>query len=322
MRIGFTYDLRSDYLALGYGEEETAEFDSPVTIEAIVAALTANGYEVDRVGNIFELTKRLAAGERFDAVFNIAEGLAGFGREAAIPALLEAYRIPYTFSDPLTLTIALHKGMAKRVVRDAGVHTPPFVIAAEIGSCAEADRVLRYPLFAKPIAEGTGKGVNALSRVDDPGALRSRVGELLTRYNQPVLIEEYLSGRECTVGLVGSGAMARVLGVMEIELLPQAEAGVYSYTNKEASEELVQYRLIEDAFAQDAAQVALSAWRVLGCRHAGRLDVRADRDGRAAFIEVNPLAGLHPTHSDLPMMAAMKGIEFTELIGMIMKMVA
>ncbi|MBE0557918.1 MAG: D-alanine--D-alanine ligase, partial [Proteobacteria bacterium] len=128
MKIGMTYDLRDDYLAEGYGEEETAEFDHPKTIAAIEEALNDLDYETDRIGHIRALAMRLVAGERWDLVFNIAEGLRGFGREAQVPALLDAYDIPYTFSDPLLLTLTLHKGMTKRVIRDLRIPTPAFAV--------------------------------------------------------------------------------------------------------------------------------------------------------------------------------------------------
>src|SRR5580693_7617793 len=126
MRIGVTFDLRADYLAMGYGEEETAEFDAPETIDAICRALAGLGFEPVRIGNIRNLAEALARGERYDGVFNICEGLKGVAREAQVPALLDAYDIPYVFSDPLTLALALDKSMAKRVVRDHGIATPDF----------------------------------------------------------------------------------------------------------------------------------------------------------------------------------------------------
>ena len=150
MKIGITYDLRNDYLAEGYGEEETAEFDHPKTIAAIEAALRDLGYETDRIGHIRALAKRLVAGQRWDLVFNIAEGLRGFGREAQVPALLDAYDIPYTFSDPLVLTLTLHKGMMKRVIRDLGIPTPAFAVVESPEEIAGVR--LPFPLFVKPIA--------------------------------------------------------------------------------------------------------------------------------------------------------------------------
>src|ERR1700678_407463 len=132
LRIGITYDLRADYLALGYGDEETAEFDSQVTVDALVEALGALGYTPEPIGGVRRLCERLVAGERWDCVFNFCEGLKGVAREAQVPALLEAYDIPYVFSDPLTLALALDKAMAKRVVRDCGVPTAPFGVIARI----------------------------------------------------------------------------------------------------------------------------------------------------------------------------------------------
>ncbi|KPJ97650.1 MAG: D-alanine--D-alanine ligase, partial [Nitrospira bacterium SG8_35_4] len=128
MKIGLVYDLRRDYLEMGYSEEETAEFDSEDTIEQLTLTLELLGYEVDQIGNILSLVSRLATGQRWDLVFNISEGLKGRSREAQVPALLEAYGIPYTFSDPLTLSLSLDKALAKRVLRDAGIPTPWFFV--------------------------------------------------------------------------------------------------------------------------------------------------------------------------------------------------
>ena len=128
MRVGITYDLREEYLAEGYGEVETAEFDKPDTIDAIQSTLESLGFETDRIGHVRNLVARLANGDRWDMVFNIAEGLRGYGREAQVPALLDAYDIPYTFSDPLVLSLTLHKGMTKRVIRDLMIPTADFAV--------------------------------------------------------------------------------------------------------------------------------------------------------------------------------------------------
>jgi D-alanine-D-alanine ligase len=315
LTVGLTYDLRSRYLAQGFSEEETAELDSPVTVEALASALERLGHRPVHVGSVYDLTGLLAAGERWDLVFNIAEGLYGLGREAVVPALLDAYRIPYTFSDPAVLSLCLHKGFTKNVLRDRGLPTPDFAL---VRSEAEARRVeLRYPLFAKPVAEGTGKGITAASRIDSPSDLAGVCRALLERYRQPVLVEEYLPGREFTVGIVGTGGEARAIGTLEVVLLPQAEQGAYSYVNKERCEELVEYRTPVDAEARAAERVAVDAWRALGCRDAGRVDIRQDRHGSPGVIELNPLAGLHPTHSDLPMIAQHAGMGYHELIGAI-----
>ncbi len=315
MRVGLAYDLRREYEALGLAGEAVAEFDSEATIEALEEALEALGHVIDRIGSIRALTGRLAHGERWDLVFNIAEGLAGRSREAQVPALLEAFGIAYTFSDPLVMAATLDKAVAKRLVRDAGVPTAPFAL---VSHGAEADAVdLPYPLFVKPVAEGTGKGVSPRSKVTSPGELRSLCTELIARYAQPVLVETYLPGRELTVGILGTGEAAWVLGTLEIELLDGAEPDIYSYQNKERSEELVRYRLVRDATAREAARVALEAYRALGLADAGRIDLRCDSTGAPLFLEANALPGLHPTHSDLPILASHVGMGYGELIATI-----
>jgi D-alanine-D-alanine ligase len=320
MKIGLTYDLRSDYLAEGYSEEETAEFDRPETIEGIEGALLELGYRTERIGNAKRLVERLAHRDRWDLVFNIAEGLHGVTREAQAPAILDVYDIPYTFSDPLVLSLALHKNLTKMLVRQAGIPTPEFALVAESGDADAVD--LPFPLFAKPVAEGTSKGISAASKILDRQALRQVCDELLDQFRQPVLVETFLSGREFTVGLTGTGAEATVLATMEINLLPGADKEVYSYTNKEQSEELVRYVLVrpgDDPLVGQVDEMALAAWRALGCRDGGRVDIRCDAAGRPHFLEVNPLPGLHPQHSDLPILCSYVGLPYVDLIDRIVR---
>ena len=300
LKIGITYDLRDDYLKEGYGLEETAEFDLPDTIEAIEKVILDNGFQADRIGNIKALTRRLAAGNRWDLVFNIAEGMYGFGREAQVPALLDAYNIPYTFSDPLGHAISLHKGITKHVLRDLGIPTPDFAV---VNNDTEIDKVnLPFPLFAKPVAEGTSKGITALSKITNREELHQTCKHLLQTFKQPVLIETYLPGREFTVGILGTGKDAKVLGVIEVILKPTAEKNAYSYENKEHYENLVQYVLVNDDEAKQAMEIALKAWRGLDLKDAGRMDLRSDAHGVPHFMEVNSLAGLNPMRSDLPIL--------------------
>jgi D-alanine-D-alanine ligase len=318
MRIGLTYDLRADYLAAGYSELETAEFERPDTIEALAKTLASLGHRVEKIGNVQKLTRRLATGKRWDLVFNICEGLNGFGREAQVPALLDAYGIPYTFSDPLVLALSLHKGMTKHVIRDNGLPTPSFVV---IEDPVQARKVrLPMPLFAKPVAEGTSKGVDSHSKINSLAELEQVCASLIEEYGEPVLVESYLPGREFTVGLLGTGAAARAIGTLEVKLRPEADAEVYSYRNKENCESLVDYALLEEPLLVVAVEgLALRAWRALGCRDAGRVDIRMDARGVPNFIEVNPLAGLHPDHSDLPILCKLKNMSYRELIGGILE---
>lgn len=314
MRIGLVYDLRDDYIAEGFSPEEAAECDAERTIAAIATALTNRGWTVDRVGHAKKLIERLVAGDRWDLVFNISEGMYGRGRESLVPALLDAYQIPYTFSDPVTMAVTLDKAIAKCVVAEAGVPTAPF---AAVRSQADLKAIdLPYPLFIKPLCEGSSKGVSARSRVEDRTQLLSAGGDLLARYPQGILVETYLPGREFTVGLLGSGTDTRVVGVLETEPREQADAAWFqTYTYKQNCEELAIYKLANDVLAKQAAEIAVRSWQALNCFDGGRVDVRCNAAGVLCFIEANPLAGMNPGYSDFPILAEQAGMSYDALIA-------
>lgn len=314
MRIGFVYDLRDDYLALGYSEEETAEFDQAGTIDAVAGALEHLGWDVTRVGRGQELARRLVAGERFDLVFSIAEGLKGRSREAQVPALCELYDQPYAFSDPLTMAVTLDKPVAKRIVRDHGNATAPFAVIEDLHAKLPE---ITYPVFVKPVAEGTGKGCANASKVANEDELRVVAAHILKTFHQPAIAEAYLPGREFTVGITGNGSHAKVIAVMEVAVNPHADGGIYSYEIKENWEPYVQLRIATDSEAKRAGKTALAAYRALGCLDAARVDLRSDAKGIPQFLEVNPIAGLHPTHSDLPILTVKAGHTYDWLIGRI-----
>lgn len=317
IKIGLTYDLRDDYLKMGFSEEETAEFDKPDTIEGIESALKSLGFQTERIGNIRQLVSELAKGKKWDIVFNICEGLKGIGRESQVPCLLEAYDIPFVFSDPLVLALSLHKGVIKKVLRYHNIPTPDFAVVNQVSDIEKIK--LAYPLFAKPVAEGTGKGISEKSLVHNYKELDEICRYLLDKFQQPVLVETFLSGREFTVGIVGTGETAHCIGVMEIVLNKKAEQNVYSYTNKEEYLDRVSYNIIEGKIAEECAKVALDVWRAIGAEDGGRVDVRYDDKEVANFVEVNPLAGLNPTHSDLCIMSRIQGYTYNQLIGWIME---
>ena len=314
MKIGLTYDLRSWYLDRGYSMEDTAEFDKQDTVDALAAAIRNMGFETELIGNCFQLIEALSAGKKWDLVFNIAEGLYGDGRESVVPAILDQYRIPYVFSGPVIMGISLNKHLTRLIVAAADVPVSPGML---ISDSKDIDKcILQYPLFIKPVSEGTGKGITEKSLVNSENELREMAGYLLTRFNQPAIVEEYLPGREFTVGITGSGDEAIAIGGMEIECRDNLP---YSVEFKENYQEFCKYSPMEGEFVEECSNVALKAWKALGGVDAGRVDVKADRNGRICFIEVNPLAGLHPVHSDLPILANMAGIKYQELIERIVK---
>ncbi|MBC8439472.1 MAG: ATP-grasp domain-containing protein [Deltaproteobacteria bacterium] len=316
MKIGLTYDLRSDYLKQGYSLEETAEFDKESTIEGIEQAIALAGFQTERIGHVQSLMKMLLENKRWDLVFNIAEGLYGEGRESLVPALLDAYKIPYVFSGPVTLGIALNKAFAKQIVRDSDVNTPAFHVVSQLSDINEI--TLEYPLFAKPISEGTGKGIDAASVINSKKELAIVCTNLLKKFNQPVLVEEFLPGREFTVGVLGSGQAAYVPGAMEIIYNKETE-NFYTYNNKENYVGRVAYEPVKGDLLEECKYVSLNAWRALNCLDGGRVDVKIDRTGKISFIEVNPLAGLNPVISDLPILCQLNNISYQQIIDAILK---
>jgi D-alanine-D-alanine ligase len=312
MKIGLTYDLYSEYKLKGFDEEDIAEFDHEDTILAIESALKELGHTVDRVGNVYDLIKKINTETyKWDLVFNIAEGMYGFGREAQVPCILDAHNINYTFSDPVVLSLTLHKALTKRVVRDAGIKTPKFKLVSAIEDIRDLD--LEFPVFIKPVAEGTGKGINERSKVTNVKDLAVRAKKILDRYKQAVLVEEYLLGREFTTGIIGTACNARVWGTMEI-VSNNSEGEIYSYHVKKNYKEHIKYRIPEDDIVKKCGDMALKVWNVLGCKDAGRIDFKADANGELNFLEINPLAGLHPEDSDLVIMTKLNGLKYLDLI--------
>lgn len=318
MKIALTYDLQEDYLHQGFSEEQVAEFDKPETIDAIATAISNLGnHQVEKIGGLKNLIFAIVQNKSWDLVFNIAEGMYGLGREAAIPCLLEAYQIPYTFADPNVLSISLHKGITKKIIKYLGVPTADFVIINSTDELAKID--LPFPLFVKPAAEGTGKGIGDRSIVNSTAELLSVGLELLEKYSQPILVETFLPGREFTVGIIGTGIDAKILGVLEVSFKSRNCHNVYSYKTKTVNyQEKVEYSLLqEEPLTSVISAMSLTAWCGLNCRDAGRIDIRLDAAGKPMFLEVNPLAGLHPVDGDLVILCRLLGISYRELINMI-----
>jgi len=309
MKVGLTFDLRSWYLDRGYSMEDTAEFDKMDTVNALETAIRNMGFDTEKIGNAFQLIESLAAGKRWDLVFNIAEGLYGDGRESVVPAILDQYKIPYVFSGPVILGVSLNKYLTRLIVASAGIPVSPGILISKPEDVLKCN--LQYPLFIKPVSEGTGKGITEKNLLRTPADLKEVAEFLLKRFDQPALVEEYLPGREFTVGIIGTGDEAYAVGGMEIvcrDNLP------YSVEFKENYQEFCKYIPMDNDFAEESKHVALEVWKALGGVDAGRVDVKADRNGRICFMEVNPLAGLHPIDSDLPILSVFSGIKYQDLI--------
>ncbi len=318
MDIGLSYNLASDHVVPeGAPEDFLAELDGEGTVAAIEDALRGIGHSTHRLGfgRVF-LSRVLEA--RVDLVFNIAEGIGTRSREAQVPAVLEMLSIPHTHSDPLTLATTLDKGVAKQLVAAHGVPTPRFRVVESAAQLAAVD--LPFPLFVKPLWEGSSMGIRQSSRAVDRAALLETGGALLARYGQPVLVETMCPGAEFTVGILGSGADARVLGTTELVPVGRSRAEfVYSIDIKRSArwQDHVELHTPPRGDVREVEAVALAAYRALGCLDVGRVDVRLDADGVPNFLEVNPLPGLAPGHSDLALMCTAVGMSYAELVGAI-----
>jgi D-alanine-D-alanine ligase len=317
MIIGLTYDLRNDYIKMGFSEEDTAEFDREDTVEAIELTLQELGYQTKKIGNVYHLINALGRDERWDLVFNICEGLYGVSRESQVPSILDAFQIPYTFSNGLILSVAMHKGLCKQMIKQLKIPTAPYVVLANMEQIKSVK--IPYPLFAKPVAEGTSKGITPHSKIDNIEELKKICDYLFKNYKQPVIVEKYLPGREFTVGIVGNGKTAKAIACMEIIIKDEKNREIYTYEAKEKCEEQVIYKLAYDDIAKKAMSLAVKSYQGLGCQDTGRVDLKLDEKGIINFIEINPIPGLHPTHSDLPMMADFAGISYQQLLKMIVE---
>lgn len=317
LRIGFTFNIKR--VSSKAGNDAEAEYDAPETIESIRDAIESYGHQVVPLEATADLPRQLME-TPVDLVFNIAEGVSGRNREAVVPALCELLGIPYTGSDAATLSIALDKSLSKRVLRQHGILTPEFQLM-ETGRERLSPK-LRFPLIVKPNQEGSSKGVSAqVSVVDDEDGLRAVVKDLIERYRQPALVEDYVAGREFTVGLLGD-KRPRVLPPMEIVFRDAGNARpVYDYQIKQEWEKHVVYECpanVSPTELKAIEKVCRETFDALDCRDVARVDLRMDARGDIYIIEVNPLPGLTPNYSDLCLIAKAANIDYRSLIGEIL----
>jgi D-alanine-D-alanine ligase len=312
--------------------DQFAEWDSPTTIAAVEAALS-------RLGKVVRLEAKEDFPERLrqtnpDIVFNIAEGFHGVNRESHVPAICEFYGIPYSGSDPFTLTLCLDKARTKETLTFHGIPTPRFAVVERVEDLGAVTEQLAFPLFVKPLHEGSSKGITDANLCFDRGHLSRQTAFLLENYRQPVLVEEYLPGKEFTCAVVGNGDDAIVLPIvgMNFETLPKGALPIYSFDAKfvwdrpENPLDIFQCpaRITRELQAS-IERVTLDAFRVLGCRDWARIDVRLDASGKPNVLEVNPLPGILPDPADnscLPKAARAAGIGYEELIQNCLKYAA
>lgn len=357
MRIAVLANLKKNAPTWeGMPPDQWDDLDSPHTVESIVQALESGGHQAA----FFEasilpphnLIERLSD-YRPDLCFNIAESHFGDGREAQIPALLEMLRIPYTGSKVLTLALALDKPMTKRVLTYHGLPTPEFQVLESPDDPLDEDlldesEALRSPMFIKPSREGTSMGISEHSVVHTVAELREQVRQQIARYNQSILCERYIEGREITIGLVGNmkpTTARRINERVAPPVLPDtltffpaleidtgkyrdSEAGVYTSRMKVEMVDQWYYYLcpapIDEGLEHELRLLAAAVFRVTGCKDVARVDFRLDEanDNKPYILEVNPLPGLSPDYSDLVIQAYAAGWSYEQLINTIVDLAA
>ena len=316
--VGLTYDLKTDYqFQEGDPPDANAEFDHPSTVDVITSAIESQGFRVKKIGNansLLENIKNLGV----DIVFNISEGLYGRNRESQVPILLEMARIPFVGADALTLGLTLDKIVAKKIFIAEGIPTPRFFEIKTMDNLLDIDH-LKFPLIVKPRFEGSSKGLSEKSRVENMQDLKNQAGFIIDAYKQPALVEEFITGQEFTVAIIGNDP-PEVLPVVQIKIDGSLQLDDKFYTFARISSDRLEYTcpaLISQELNEKICQLALRSYSVVDCLDFGRVDFRVDNAGNPYVLEINPLPSLS-TEDVFSLLAKLKGLTYEQMIGRIL----
>lgn len=307
-----------------------AEWDTWDTIIALKDALSIhhNVNLIEANENAFTFLQN----NRPDIVFNVSEGFYGTSREAQIPSILDMLNIPYTGSDPLTLTTCLDKARTKEILSYYKIPNAKFFIAWDKNDIE--NHSLEFPLIVKPICEGSSKGIFSSSFVNDNNSLLKEVERIFIEYNQAALVEEFLPGREFTVALLGNGNETEVLPIIEINYnqFPDDFIPIYSYEakwildTKESPLDVFSCPArINKELEEEIKKVALNTYKILRCRDWSRIDIRLDKNNVPNVIEINPLPGILPDPKDnscFPKAARTAGYDYNGMINKVLQVAA
>lgn len=316
--VGLTYDLKSDYkFKKGDPLDANAEFDAPSTINVIAEAIAANGFKVKKIGNANNLLEKIDNLE-VDIVFNISEGLTGRNRESQVPILLEMAGIPFVGADALTLGLTLDKVVAKKIFIAEKIPTPKFFEVNSAEGLIDCDHC-RFPLIVKPRFEGSSKGLSESSRVENDDELKKQVEFITKTYKQPALVEEFISGQEFTVAIIGN-ENPEVMPVVQIKIDGRLKLNDKFYTFARITSDRLEYicpAKISAELKKKLDELALKVYRCVECRDFGRVDFRVDNDGNPYVLEINPLPSLS-TEDVFMLVAKDIGITYEQIIGKIL----
>lgn len=320
-KVGIVFNLKHAEKSRSQAADDQAEYDSMDTVLAIEQAIRRLGCSTVLLEADEDLPEKIRQ-NRPDIIFNIAEGRGGRAREAQVPALLTLFEIPCTGSDETTLCIALDKALTKRLLSTYRVPTPRYRVFEPNEPVRTG--ALKYPVIVKPNAEGSSKGIQDVCIAENAAELHPLVEHNFALYGGSVLAEEYIRGREFTVGLLGNGDTLHVFPPMEVVYhgSPISGYNVYNYTVKQEYTKYVSYRCpaeIPAALEAELIRLSRKVFTALNCRDFARVDFRVDEQGRVFFIEINPLPGLAPHYSDYPMLAEFCGMEYDDLVGGVLR---
>ena len=316
--VGLTYDLKTDYqFKDGDPLDANAEFDHPSTIDVIADAITSNGFKVEKIGNAGNLLERIGS-LKADIVFNISEGLFGRNRESQVPIILEMNRIPFVGADALTLGLTLDKVMAKKIFIAEKIPTPKFFEVSSVDALENFNHH-KFPLIVKPRFEGSSKGLSESSRVETKDELVKQVDYIVSTYKQPALVEEFISGQEFTVAVVGNDP-PETLPVVQIKIDGKLKLNDKFYTFARITSDRLEYvcpAKISAELKKKLDELALRTYLAVECRDFGRVDFRVDNEGKPYVLEINPLPSLS-TEDVFMLLAKNVGITYEQMIGRIL----
>jgi D-alanine-D-alanine ligase len=323
MKIALTYNLKKKDNTKP--EDYFSEYDSQDTINAIVLALKKKGHSVEAIDVEYPNLISYFRKNRVDMVFNIAEGKCSKFRESEVPAVLDYLNIPYTGSDTFSLALAMNKALTKKILRAENIPTPHFQTFSKGNE--ELDPDLKFPLIVKPNCEGSAKGINKSNVVNSSPELFKKISETIKLYKQEALVEEFIEGKELTVGILENGKTT-VLPILEIDFSSCSNSGefFYSWRMKEfqGNQDLglvptfhCPARLDKET-EERVKEAALKTHHAVGCLDISRTDIRLNQDNIPYVLEINPLPGLDPKESNFPIMAYAAGMKYEDLIEAIL----
>ncbi|MGE0268482.1 MAG: ATP-grasp domain-containing protein [Candidatus Omnitrophota bacterium] len=318
MKIGITYDLKTDWVKKDSDPADiNAEFDKPETLEMIIAAIESGGHEVIRIGNFHQLIQ-CVEDLNVDFVYNMCEGRSGRNRESQVPIILEMNQIPYLGADALSLGVTLDKIMAKKVFMGQNIPTPGY-FSAESTDDLEQLNTIGFPLMVKTKHEGSSKGINNESRVQNITELKRRVDFINRTYSQPALVEQFIAGREFTVPVLGN-ATPVAMPVVQICIDGNLELDDRIYTNERIYSAALKYvcpAQITPELTKEIQEIAVKVFRSVDCRDLARIDFRVSKEGRPYVLEINPLPTMDK-EDVFHVFPQLFGLDFNQILNIIL----